>query len=173
MLGARVEGAPDGLFSTEVRTVVPDEHYIVKVRVLKTVPESQVRALLVIDVDDPRQSNRTVQLFAQFRRPPPGCGAADPGPGLTAPGRFSGRVDAIGIPPLHFWTPQPLEALRGTGRSRRWEVSLRCASEAGCALGTFAAAPRRGPGRAELSALPEGRATERDDPAGDPPPTGA
>ena len=72
VLGARVEGAPDGLFSTEVRTVVPDEHYIVKVRVLKTVPESQVRALLVIDVDDPRQSNRTVQLFAQFRRPPPG-----------------------------------------------------------------------------------------------------
>lgn len=69
--GARVEGGPEGLFSTEVREISPGQHYVVEVRVLRTLDETQVKAALVIDVDDPARPTRTRELFAQFRLSPP------------------------------------------------------------------------------------------------------
>ncbi len=72
VVGARLEGAPEGLFSVEVRAVVPGQHYVIKIRVLRTENESQVQARLVIETDDPKRPTREREIFAQFRMRPPG-----------------------------------------------------------------------------------------------------
>ena len=68
---ARIEGAPEGLFSTEVKTVTPGQHYIIKIRVLRTENQSQVQGQLVIETEDPLTPIRKKDVFAQFRMRPP------------------------------------------------------------------------------------------------------
>ena len=68
---ARIEGAPEGLFSTEVKTVLPGQQYIIKIRVLRTHNEAQVAGQLVIETEDPVTPIRKKDVFAQFRMRPP------------------------------------------------------------------------------------------------------
>ena len=82
VLDAQVVDAPEGLFATEVRTVVPGQHYIVKIAVLKTMDESQVEGRLVVRFDDPVLPTRERNVLAQFRLrlPSPGeVGGGEPG----------------------------------------------------------------------------------------------
>lgn len=71
--GARIEGVPEGLFTTEVREETPGQHYVITIRVQKTVPEAQVQGRLVIETDDAARPRREREVFAQFRPgAPPG-----------------------------------------------------------------------------------------------------
>ncbi len=65
--GVRMEDSPEGLFRTEVRAVVPGQHYVVSVRVLRTMAKSQEQGRLVIEIDDPIRPTREREVFAQFR----------------------------------------------------------------------------------------------------------
>jgi hypothetical protein len=65
--GVRVEDAPEGLFRAEVRAVVPGEHYVIKIHVLKTMTQQQVQGRVVIEIDDPIRPTREREVFAQFR----------------------------------------------------------------------------------------------------------
>lgn len=72
ILSAQIEDAPEGLFDLSVRTVVPGQHYIIKIRVLRTENESQVTGRLVIETDDQTLPKREIDVMAQFRMRPPG-----------------------------------------------------------------------------------------------------
>ncbi len=63
----RIEGAPEGLFQTEFRTVVPGQHYVVKVRVMKVLGQSQVTGRLIVVTDQPGEPTREREVIAQFR----------------------------------------------------------------------------------------------------------
>lgn len=67
---ARIEDAPEGLFRLEIFEELPNQHYRLRIHVLKTHPTPQAQATLVMNLGDDQIRKKTV--VAQFRlRPSP------------------------------------------------------------------------------------------------------
>lgn len=69
---ARIEGAPEGIFEVETKTLTEGTSYEVHV-VIREYPEaSYAQGKLIIETDDPSASRHEITLFAKFGRKPPG-----------------------------------------------------------------------------------------------------